>query len=297
MPNGQLISGADTTARFWDGSNGRFLSAINATSNVGTIALSPDGQLLAIPGSNHTVQIYRTSDGMLIQTLTGHTDEVTGLAFSHDGTLLASGAFFNGTHDAIKLWSVSDWSLVRELTGQFIFGPFAGINFSPDDATIAATCEGVPAIWRVSDGTFIRTFTGSGFTKFSPDGTVIVVASDPVRVYRTSDWTQVATLSNRNQALAFTPDSAYLALAGPPNLGAEGDSQIQFWRVSDWTLQLFYNQELGYARDGVSSLAFSPDGSRFAYGRMDAVIAVATNPFAPTRVGSRSSYRISMQSP
>ena len=210
---------------------------------------------------------------MLVQTLIGHTDDVTGLAFSHDGTLLASGAFFNGSNDRIKLWSVSDWSVVRELSGPSLFGPFNAINFSANDAFLSATCEGTPAVWRVSDGAFIRTFPCCGLTRFSPDGTLVVVASDPVRVYRTADWVQVATLSNENQAVAFTPDGHYLAAAG--------GSQIQFWRVSDWTLQLFYDQELGYAGEGVSSLAFSRDGGRFAYGRSDALVAVATNPFAP----------------
>ena len=115
--------------------------------------------------------------------------------------------------------------------------------------------------------------TAVGPTRFSPDGTLLVVALNPVRVYRTSDWLQVASLSDQNQALAFTADGQYLAVGG--------QSQIQFWRVSDWTLQLFYDQELGYPGRGVSSLAFSADGSRFAYGRMDAVVAVATNPFPP----------------
>src|SRR5256885_1130032 len=97
---------------------------------------------------------------------------------------------------------------------------------------------------------------------------------NPPRVFCSSAWSPVATFSNQNQAVAFTPDGHYLAAAG--------GSQIQFWRVSDWTLQLFYDQELGYAGSGVTSLAFSPDGERFAYGRSDAVVAVATNPFAPS---------------
>jgi WD40 repeat protein len=272
-PNGRLISGADTTARFWDALTGRFLSTINATASVTTMALSPDGQLIALPGANHTVKIYRAADGMLMQTLVGHTQDITGLTFSHDGSLLASGAFFDGNNDVIKLWNVSNWTLVRELSGPLLFGPFMAINFSADDALISASCESVPAVWHVSDGTFIRTFPVSGLTRFSPDGTLLAVACNPIRVYRTSDWLQVASLSDQNQALAFTPEGHYMAAAGP--------SQIQFWRVSDWTLQLFYDQELGYPGQGVTSLAFSPDGIRFAYGRIDAVVAVATNPFPP----------------
>ena len=281
--NGRLISGGDTTARFWDALAGHFLSMINATASVTTMALSPDGQLIALPGANHTVKIYRTADGTLVQTLVGHTQDITGLAFSHDGSLLASGAFFDGNNDVIKLWNVSNWTLVRELSGPFLFGPFIGINFSANDALISASCESVPAVWHVSDGTFIRTFPVSGLTRFSPDGTLLTIASNPIHVYRTSDWVQVATLSDQNQALAFTPDGHYLAVGG--------QSQIQFWRVSDWTLQLFYDQELGYAGRGVTSLAFSLDGSRFAYGRTDAVVAVAANPFAANNHASRSTTR------
>jgi WD40 repeat protein len=269
-PNDKLISGGDTTARFWEGLNGRFLRMINAATTVTTMAVSPDGQLIALPGANHTVKIYHTADGTLVQTLVGHTQDITGLAFSHDGSLLASGAFFDGSNDVIKLWSVSNWTLVRNLSGPFLFGPFVAINFSADDALISASCESVPAVWHVSDGTFIRTFPVSGLTRFSPDGTLLAIASNPIHIYRTSDWLQVASLSDQNQSLAFTPDGHYLAVGG--------QSQIQFWRVSDWTLQLFYDQELGYPGQGVTSLAFSADASRFAYGRIDAVVAVATNP-------------------
>jgi WD40 repeat protein len=298
--DGRLISGADSTARFWDASNGRFSASINATASVTATALSPNGQLLALPGTNHTVKIYRTSDGALLQTLTGHTQDITGLAFSHDGTLLASGAFFDGTNDVIKLWNVSNWTVVRELSGQFLFGPFVSINFSADDSLLAASCEGSPAVWRVSDGALIRTLSSiAQVIRFSPDETLLAIgggSNDPTRVYRTSDWIQVATLPNQCQALAFTPDGHYLVTENH-RISTAGLGQIQFWRVSDWTLQLFYDQEMGYGGSGTSSLAFSADGSLFAYGRMDAVVAVATNPFAANAARQRPRFRAESRDP
>lgn len=277
-PNNRLLSAGDTTARFWNASQGNFLGSIPTATEATTMALSPDGQLLALPGPNNTIYIYRTSDRGLNQTLVGHTDEVTGLAFSHDGNLLASGAFFNGGNDRIKVWNLSTGNVVRELSGQFLFGPFIGINFSAGDAFIAASCEGTPAVWRVSDGAFIRSFPVIGSARFSPDGTSLAIGSNPVRIYRTSDWVQVATLTDQNQALAFTPNGQYLAAAG--------GSEIQFWQTSDWTLQLLYDQELGYEGFGVRSLAFSADGSKFAYGRWDALVAVAANPLSSKSVAS-----------
>jgi WD40 repeat protein len=274
-PNNRLLSSGDATARFWNESNGRYLGAITPGVNVSTMALSPDGQLIALPGANHTVTIHRATDGMLVQTLVGHTEDITGLAFSHDGLLLASGAFFDGSNDKIKLWSVSNWSVVRELSGSLLFGPFVSITFSANDIFLSAICEGTPAVWRVSDGTLMQTFGATaGVMQFSPDGTQLAIGSDPIRVYRTADWMQIATLSNQNQALAFTHDGNYLATGG--------QSQLQFWRVSDWAMQLFFDQELGYPGRGVTSLAFSPDGTRFAFGRDDAVVAVAVNPLGLT---------------
>src|SRR5206468_7347119 len=124
--------GGDTTARLCVGLYGGLLRMINAATSVTTMAVSPDGQLIALPGANHTVKIYRTADGTLVQALVGHTQDIAGLAFAHDGSLLASGAFFDRNNDVIKLWNVSNWTLVRNLSGPFIFGPFMAINFSAD---------------------------------------------------------------------------------------------------------------------------------------------------------------------
>jgi WD40 repeat protein len=233
-PDGQLlVSGSsDRTIKLWR-QDRTFIKSLTIPyspngqlTDVRSVAVSPDGKLLAVGvqlfnGVSHTytgaVEVWRISDSVLAQTLTGYgsgdstTTGVNSVAFSHDGTLLASGAFFNGNNDAIKLWNVSNWTLLRELSGPLIFGPFTAINFSADDSLISAASEGTPAVWRVSDGAFIRNFPCCGPTRFSPNGALLAVGTDPVSVYRTSDWAQVAALSNQNQAFAFTPDGHYLA--------------------------------------------------------------------------------------
>jgi WD40 repeat protein len=62
----------------------------------------------------------------------GHADYVNSVAFSPDGTLLASGS----DDKTIKLWRVSDGSLVRTLTGHTYW--VNSVAFSPDGTLLAS---------------------------------------------------------------------------------------------------------------------------------------------------------------
>ena len=53
--------------------------------------LSPDQSLVALAGPEKLVRVYRVADGSLVYTLKKHTDFVTAVQFSPDGTRLASG--------------------------------------------------------------------------------------------------------------------------------------------------------------------------------------------------------------
>ncbi len=55
------------------------------------------------------------------------------------------------------------------------------------------------------------------------------------------------------------------------------DDTIKLWRVSDGALVQTYDEETG---TGVLSVQFSPNGQLFGYGRADATVVVARNPFA-----------------
>lgn len=82
------------------------------------VVWSPDGQRIAIAGTNGLLRIETINSGSTI-TLNGHTGLVTGLAWSHDSQRLAS----SGQDGVIRIWSISGTQL-----GQF----FGSNNLTQD---------------------------------------------------------------------------------------------------------------------------------------------------------------------
>ena len=123
-PNGQhvLCGLADDTIRVWslaDGAEVRVISGETADrayrrSEVRTLAVSPDGKLIASAAALHverTVKIWRLDDGELVLTLSGHMDFVNEVSFSPDGKLLASAS----DDHSLRVWSVSDGMLLQDV--------------------------------------------------------------------------------------------------------------------------------------------------------------------------------------
>ena len=59
------------------------------------------------------MNLFRTNDGALVRTLTGHTDQVLGVAFSPDGATLASAS----ADQTVRIWRVLDGVSLRLLPG------------------------------------------------------------------------------------------------------------------------------------------------------------------------------------
>src|SRR4026209_1560425 len=77
-----------------------------------------------------------------VSRMAGGHEQVVSVAYSPDGTVLASGGHFG---DNIKLWRTSDGGMVRTLSNtnatSFIFGPMTPVTFFPDGRTIIALGE------------------------------------------------------------------------------------------------------------------------------------------------------------
>jgi hypothetical protein len=67
-----------------------------------SLAVSPDGKLLATAGEDHAIRLIDLASGKQTGVLTGHSNSINALAVSPDGKLLASG----GEDWSARIWNV-----------------------------------------------------------------------------------------------------------------------------------------------------------------------------------------------
>lgn len=289
-PDGQLLAvgSRDQTIQLRQSSNGNLIKAFKVRfGGVNSLAFSPDGQLLAAgtAASQQNLYLWRIADGTLLSLTAAHFNGTNSIAFSPDGQFL----FSAGRDRNVKVWRVSDSSLIRTLNHG---SRLLALALSPDGQVVAASGDtGVIKLWRVSDGALLNTFTGHTdlvfSLAFSPNGQLLASGSadQTVKLWQVSNGRVVQSLAVPNQgsadAVAFSRDgqtimSGTSELINAPDGTIQSLGTVRFWRVSDGTLLLTYDQETGIT---VPSVAYSPDGTLFSYGRYDGAVAVARNPF------------------
>ena len=269
-----------------------YLTPLQAGSLDFAVEFSSDESETESADNIASVQWTISRESAYIATLPGHSLRVASVAFSPDGTSLASGSL-DGT---VKLWNLATKTSTTLSSSTIVLS----VAFSPDGITLAAGLENTIKLWNVETKTNTATLEGGSRVRsvaFSPDGTTLAAGleNSTVKLWNVETKTNTDILSwatSRVSSVAFSPDGTTLA-AGLSNAFSGFNPTPDHAAVKLWNVETKNIVTLSGHEDYVTSVAFSPDGTTVASGAGDGTVRlwdVATETGiildVPWRVGS-----------
>ncbi|MDE0638627.1 MAG: hypothetical protein OXI43_22535 [Candidatus Poribacteria bacterium] len=206
----------------------------NGRDGINSISFSPDGKTVAGTSSD-VIYLWNTETGTLRQKFSTHSGKVTSVAYSPDGSMLASA----GDDNVIRVWNAEAGQRLQTLYGHS--NSVTLVAYSPDGNKLASTSDdGTILLWDISNVKQLRELKfgdkksqnisqwdlpkgasarlGKGLVKdmaYSPDGKHLAVASTiGIWIYdvHTGDERALFTgpVSSSEQIL-YSPDGRILA--------------------------------------------------------------------------------------
>ena len=241
-PNGNMFASGswDKTIRFWNPRTGKFIKNTYARFTehetfTSVVAASSDGSSSWFASGSLDNKVWLWEGYGLVAfpksyKLSGHTHDVSSVAFSADERTLAS-----GSHDhTVRLWSVYDRKLRAILKGHTHF--VTSVVFGPHGRILASgSHDHTVRLWDIATGKSIATLRGHIdqvlAVAFSPDGRTLASGGDDqtIRLWDVATGHQRDTLLGHTSgvtALAFSPDRETLASAGG------WDNTVKLWDLS-----------------------------------------------------------------
>ena len=271
-PDGTLIAfGVGNDVMIRDAHNGEWVSILRGhVESVDRVIFSPDGTKVASASLDQTIRVWNVRSGSLVRTISNSLPQfigpggynygrsvAPGIAFSPDGTQIASGTF----DKVVRLWDVNTGRLVRTFGGHGDDVTTVAINLK-GTRLASGSKEQTIKIWDMVTGDLLFTLEGhtAAVTSvaFNPDGTQLVSGSADNTIVI---WNaKTGTLMNKLNGHTSVVNSVVYNHAGTRIASASADGSACVWDASSGKLLATDHSHTA----GVESVAFSPDDTEVA---------------------------------
>ena len=277
-PGGLAVAtaGDDQTVRTWSAETGAgFDTFPGQLGAVQVLAFAADGRLVSGAAQNGAIIWGRGPNWTLARTI-GTGDEKSPLAnrvlaldFSADGQLLATGGGAPSRSGEVKIWRVSDSSLVREITPSHSDTVFS-LDFSPDGKSLAtASADKFVKIFATGSGKLLKQLSGHTHyvlgVSWRADGRSLASsgADKAVKLWSFPGGEQLKTVVGFNKEVTSV---RFVGLGGEM-LTASGDTKVRMLKEDGGTLRDF-----GGSSGFIFSTAVTSDGKVILGGGQDSLL-------------------------
>ncbi len=253
-PDGKnlLVGSEDGIARIWPVNTRRSLSVtVCRSGDLGCANMGPTANQMLI-GHGEDFELWDLSLGKVIRGFYGHSADIGSVAFSPDGTRLASASY----DKTVKLWDVATGKVLATLTGHS--ERVNSVAFSPDGTRLASgSYDNSVKLWDVASGRVLANLIGHSdgvsSVAFSPDGTQVASGSidNSVKLWDVATGKEQATLegdANIITDVEFRRNRQQMAVASR-------DGKARVYNAA--SLKMEGELSNGYP---VSSVSYSPNG-------------------------------------